>query len=305
MSYLDIQFNYFPANIRSIKPIGKITLFNYLKSIKNPQPHIVELFVEIEKASLAGDKKLKDELKERLFYFLPCVTLDGQGRSYTNLTGFTGLMVVDLDNLEVEFAKEIKEYLFKTYPFVIACFLSASKKGVKLIVKVPIVKSIDEFKAIFYGLMSEWQFYKGMDFTPKNSVLANYLTYDRELLYRLDATEFNKKGIQLDEFKVFAGKIEVLEDVTEDDINKIKFILRRMFLGISDAGHNIVRSASLLAGGWVASGYMDYEDMKSYLFELIEETPYLQSKLKTYKTTCAQMITKGTSAPLKLKEDEG
>jgi hypothetical protein len=152
--------------------------------------------------------------------------------------------------------------------------------------------------------MAEWQFYKGMDFTPKNSVLANYLTYDRELLYRLDATEWIKEGIQLDEFKVFEGEIQVLEDVTENDINKIKFILKRMFLGISDAGHNIVRSASLLAGGWVASGYMGYEDMKDYLFELIEETPYLQSKLKTYKTTCVQMITKGTTAPLKLRDDE-
>jgi hypothetical protein len=251
-----------------------------------------------------GDKKLKDELKERLFYFLPCVTLDGQGRSYTNLTGFTGLMVVDLDNLEVGFAKEIKQYLFETYSFVIASFLSASKKGVKLIIKIPIVKSIDEFKAIFYGLMSEWQFYKGMDFTPKNSVLANYLTYDRELLYRIDATEFNKKGIQLDEFKEHVGEIEVLENVTEEQIDKVKLILKRMFANITDAGHNIVRSASLLGGGFAGSGYMSYEDMRDYLFELIEQTPYLHSKLKTYKTTCVQMLTKGITAPVKLKEDE-
>lgn len=304
MNYLDIQFNYFPANIESKKPIGKVSLYNYLKAIKNPQPHIVELFVEIEKASLAGNKQLKDELKSKLFYFLPCVTLDGKGRSYENLTGFTGLMVVDLDNLEVEFAKEIKEYLFKTYPFVIACFLSASKKGVKIIIKIPIVNSVDEFKSVFYGLMSEWQFYKGMDFTPKNSVLANYLTYDRELLYRLDATEFNKKGIQLDEFKVHIGEIELLENVTDEQVDKVKFILKRMFDSITDSGHGIVRSASLLAGGYVGSGYMGYDDMRNYLFELIEQTPYLQTKLKTYKATCVQMVSKGITAPIKLKEDE-
>lgn len=304
MSYLDTVFSYFPANIESKKPIGKVTLYNYLKAIKNPQPHIVDLFMEIEKASLAGNKQLKDELKAKLFYFLPCVTLDGQGRSYTNLTGFTGLMIVDLDNLDVGFAKEIKEYLFKTYSFVIACFLSASKKGVKLIIKVPIVKSIDEFKAIFYGLMSEWQFYKGMDFTPKNSVLANYLTYDRELLYRLDATEFNKKGIQLDEFKEHVGEIEILKNVTEEQVNKVKLILKRMFANIIDAGHNTVRSASLLGGGFAGSGYLSYEDMRDYLFELIEQTPYLQTKLKTYKTTCVQMLTKGVTSPVKLKEDE-
>lgn len=304
MSYLDIEFNYFPANIESKKPLGKVSLYNYLKAIKNPQEHIVDLFIAIEKASLEKNKQLKDELKSRLYYFLPCVTLDGEGRSYTNVTGFTGLMVVDLDNLEVEFAKEIKDYLFNTYPFVIASFLSASKKGVKLIIKIPKVESIEEFKSLFYGLMSEWQFYKGMDFTPKNSVLANYLSYDRELLYRLNATEWNKKGIQLEEFKEFTGEVELLENVTEEQVAKVKLILKRMFANITDAGHNTVRSASLLGGGFAGSGYLSYDDIRDYLFELIEETPYLQTKLKTYKATCVQMISKGLTAPIKLKEDE-
>ena len=305
MSYLDIEFAYFPANIESKKPLGKVRLYDYLKAIKNPRPEIVQLFKEIEKASLAKDKKLKDELKSKLYYFLPCVELDGEGRSYENVVGFSGLMIVDLDNLEVEFAKEIKEYLFYTYPFVIASFLSASKKGVKLIIKIPKVQSVNQFKSLFYGLMSEWQFYKGMDFTPKNSVLANYLTYDMELLYRLDATEWTKEGIQLDEFQVYEGEIEPLEEVDEADVEKIKLILKRMFSNIVDAGHQTVRTCGLLGGGWVAYGYMSYDGMKDYLFELIESTPYLQSKLKTYKTTCIQMLNKGMLAPIKVREDEG
>ena len=303
-NYLDIEFSYFPANIESKKPIGKVSLYNYLKAIKNPQPHIVEVFKAIEKASLEKNKELKDQLKAKLFYFLPCVELDGEGRSYTNVVGFSGLMIVDLDNLEVEFAKEIKEYLFYTYPFVIASFLSASKKGVKLLINVPKAKSIEEFKALFYGLMSQWQFYKGMDFTPKNAVLANYLTYDKELLYRLDATQWDKKGIQLDEFKVFEGDFEPLEEVDEKDVKKIKQILTSMFANISDAGHQTVRSASLIGGGWVAYGYMSHEEMEEFLFELIESTPYLQSKLKTYKATCVQMLNRGALAPIKIREDE-
>lgn len=303
-NYLDIEFSYFPANIESIKPLGKVRLYDYLKAIKNPQPHIIEVFKEIEKASLAGDKKRKDELKSKLYYFLPCVELDGEGRSYENIIGFSGLMIVDLDNLEVEFAKEIKEYLFYNYPFVIASFLSASKKGVKLLINIPKVNSIHQFKSLFYGLMSEWQYFKGMDFTPKNAVLANYLTYDTELLYRLDATQWTKEGIQLDEFKIFEGTIEPLEDVDEKDVEKIKFILSKMFSNITDAGHQTVRSAGLIGGGWVAYGYMSYDEMQDYLFELIEDTPYLQSKLKTYKTTCVQMLNKGMLAPIKVRDDE-
>lgn len=304
MSYLDIEFSYFPANIESKKPIGKVSLYNYLKAIKNPQPHIVEIFKKIEEASLAKNKQLKDELKSKLYYFLPCVKLDGEGRSYENVVGFSGLMIVDLDNLEVDFAKEIKEYLFYTYPFVIASFLSASKKGVKLIIKIPEVQSINQFKSLFYGLMAEWQYYNGMDFTPKNSVLANYLTYDTELLYRLDATEWTKEGLQIDEFQVYEGEIEPLEEVDEKDVEKIKLILTRMFNNITDAGHQTVRTCGLLGGGWVAYGYMNYDDMKDYLFDLIEATPYLQSKLKTYKTTCVQMLNKGMLAPIKVREDE-
>lgn len=304
MSYLDTVFSYYPANIETIKPIGKVKLYDYLFAIKNPKPEIVELFKQIEEASLAKDKKRKDELKSKLYYFLPCVETDGRGRSYENVTGFTGLMIADMDNLEPEFAKELKEYLFYTYPFVIASFLSASKKGVKVLIKIPKVNSIERFKALFYGLMAEWQYYKGMDFTPKNAVLANYLTYDRELLYRTNAVEWTKEGIQLDEFKVFEGEIEPIENPTEEDVERIKQILTRMFASIKDAGHYVVRSASLFAGGIIASGYMSYDEVKDFLFDLIDETPYLQTKTRTYKTTCVQMLNKGMQSPIKLQEDE-
>lgn len=303
-NYLDTEFYYFPANIETKKPLGKVKLFDYLKAIKQPKPNIITLFKEIEEASLAGNKLLKDELKSKLYYFLPCVELDGIGRSYENVTGFSGLMIADMDNLEPEFAKELKEHLFNEYPFVIASFLSASKKGVKVIIRIPKVSSINQFKSLFYGLMSEWQHYKGMDFTPKNAVLANYLTYDTDLLYRLDATEWTKEGVQLDEFQEYVGEIEPLEEVDEKDVEKIKLILKRMFANITDAGHQTVRSCGLLGGGWVAYGYMSYDDMKEYLFDLIETTPYLQTKLKNYKTTCLQMITKGMTSPLKMREDE-
>lgn len=304
MSYLNTVFSYYPANIETIKPIGKVKLYDYLFAIKNPKPAIVELFKQIEEASIVKDKKRKDELKSKLYYFLPCVETDGRGRSYENVTGFTGLMIADMDNLEPEFAKELKEYLFYTYPFVIASFLSASKKGVKVLIKIPKVNSIEKFKALFYGLMSEWQYYKGMDFTPKNAVLANYLTYDKDLLYRTNAVEWVKEGIQLDEFKVFEGEIELIENPSEEDIERIKQILTRMFASINDAGHYVVRSASLFAGGIIASGYMDYDEVKDFLFDLIDETPYLQTKTKTYKTTCVQMLNKGMLSPIKLQEDE-
>lgn len=300
-NYLETKFSYFPANIEIVKPVGDITLYDYLKAIKNPKQETVDIFKEIEEAALAGNKKRKDELKAKLYYFLPCVTTDGGGRSYSNITGFTGLMIADIDNLEPEFAVDLKEYLFYKYPYVIAAFLSASKKGVKLLINIPVAKDIDEFKSYFYGLMDEWQKYKGMDFTPKNAVLANYLTYDNDLLYRLDATEWDRKGIQLDEFKAYKGDFEAKEDLDPDDVKGVKRLLTHMFNNIVDSGHPVVRSASLMAGGFAAYGYMSSNEMRDFMYNLIDTTPYLQSNVKGYKITCDQMMTKGETAPLKLK----
>jgi len=302
MNYLDTSFEYFPANIESKRSIGTVTLGEYLKAIKHPKPEILSLFKQIEAASAAGDSKLKAELKAKTFYFTPCIRTDGNNRSYENIVSWTGLAIIDLDNLETEFAKEMKTHIFETYPFVIACFLSASKKGVKAIVRIPIVKSVEEFKSYFYGLMDTFQMYIGIDSSSKNCALPNYLTYDTELLYRLDATEFNRKGLQVDEFKIYEGIITPLEDVSEDDVIEIKFILRRMFDKIIDSGHVIVRSASLLAGGFSSAGYMSMDEMKDYLFELIDDTPYLHKSLKNYKTTCVQMLNKGAQSPVYLDE---
>lgn len=306
MSYLDTKFQYYPSNIKTVEPLGEISLYNYLYKIKNPTKETVEIFKQIEEASSAGDLKLKAELKAKTYYFTPCIYSDGLGRSYSNIKYWTGLMIIDVDGLTPEYAVEFKEYLFKTYKFFISVFLSASKRGVKGIVKIPICQSTDEFKSYFYGLMDKFQEYRGIDFSSKNCILANYLTYDKDLLYRLDAEEWNGKGIQIDEFKIFDGEIEPLENISDEDVEQVKFILKRMFLKIFDSGHLIVRSASLLAGGFCSAGYVNIDEMREYLFDLIDDTEYLQKSPKTYKTTCVQMLNKGYQSPVYLntKDEE-
>jgi hypothetical protein len=304
MSYLDIQFQYYPANIKVVRPLGSISLYNYLYKIKNPTQETVEIFKQIEDASSKGDLKLKAELKAKTYYFTPCIYSDGLGRSYSNIVSWTGLMIIDIDGLTPEYAIEFKNYLFNTYKFFISVFLSASKRGVKGIVRIPICTSTDEFKSYFYGLMDKFQEYKGIDTSSKNCILANYLTYDRDLLYRLDAEEWNKKGIQLDEFKIYDGEIEPLDNITYEDVEQVKLILKRMFLKIFDSGHLIVRSASLLAGGFCSAGYMNIDEMREYLFNLIDDTDYLQKSLKTYKTTCLQMLNKGYQSPVYLNSKD-
>lgn len=305
MDLKQIKFQYYNSDIRSTKALGTLSLYDLLYSIKNPKDEIVEIFKQIEKAAEAGDKKLKAKLKEGLYFMNPCIMTDGKGRGYENIVSWTSLLIIDVDNLDKDFAIELKQHLFETYPFVIASMLSSSRAGVKAIIHIPQCFSVDEFKSYFYGLMDEWQYYKNIDTTSKNCSLPFYLTYDRELLYRTDATQWTGKGIQIDEFTPYEGEIIPVENVSDEDIEFIKNILRKMYSSITDTGHLIVRNSGLICGGYVSAYGLDIDEMRDFLFELIDDTPYLQKSLKTYKKTVSDMILRGMQAPLYLhKEDE-
>ena len=68
-----IRFPYYPANVKITKPLGLISIEEFIRANKNPSEKIQKLFCEIQEASISGDLKLKAELKQKLFYFNPCV----------------------------------------------------------------------------------------------------------------------------------------------------------------------------------------------------------------------------------------
>ena len=245
-------------------------------------------------------------LKLRFYYLTPASISDGKGRAYSNCIGFTGLAMLDFDNLEPEFAVELKQFIFNSYPYVIASFLSVSKRGLKCIVRIPVVETIEEYKAVYYGLLAEFEQFKGCDSAHSNAVLASYITYDRDLLYRTSATVFNRRGIRLDEFKINTKEVEPLENVEQEDINGIKLMLKRMIakVDVEQTGHILVRSASLMCGAYCGYGYMSEDEGRDYIFELIDQSDYLQKSLSTYKKTAVSMIRRGMTAPLKYDRNE-
>lgn len=307
MSYLNtIKFQYYPNNIKIVKPLGELTLGEFLKSIKHPKPHIMQLFNDIEEASRIGDLKKKAELKSGLYYTTPAIYSDGKGRSYENIVSFNGIACVDVDGLEPEYARDFQKYLFENYQFFIATYLSPSRKGVRGLVRIPIVETVEEYKTFYYGLLSILQDYNGIDYCLKNPALPQYWTYDTEMLYRLNATIFDRKGIQLDEFQEYEGDFTVIENPSEEEINSIKLMLKRMMekIDVEQTGHILTRSASLLAGGFVGAKYLSFDEMKDYMFELIDNTEYLQKSPRTYKQTCLQMLKVGLTSPLKYEKNE-
>ena len=110
------------------------------------------------------------------------------------------------------------------------------------------------------------------------------------------------KGEKLDEFKVFEGEIEVLDNITENDKDRVKSIVRRSMEKIVDSGHYIVRSTALCGGGYVASGYYTQEEMEDLIYELIENNDYCKKNLRGYKQTAKEMIIRGMKSPLYLRD---
>ena len=297
--YSNKKFFYYSANIKNPVPLGEITLNQFLRANKNPKGEIISLFEQIDEATKKGDMELKGKLKENLFYFTPCVETDGIGRCYTNIKGFNGFAVLDFDKLTD--APAFKQFLFDNLKCVVAAYLSASRVGCKFIVRIPKCQTIDEFKSYFYGLGFYMEKYEGFDPSTQNCILPLYLSIDPDLLYREDAEVWDIKGEKLDEFKVFDGVIEVLDDITEDDRKKVRNIIKKSMDKILDSGHYIIRSTSLCGGGYVASGYYTQEEMESMIFEIIDNNDYCKKNLRGYKQTAREMITKGMKSPLYLK----
>ncbi|AGO48302.1 VirE N-domain protein [Cellulophaga phage phi17:1] len=299
MNLKDIVFQYFPAKVKSKKPIGSIDLDYVINATGNPSEKVKETFRLIAKAEQDNDMKLKAELKQNnLYYFTPCVWLDGQNRAYKNILSFTGLMVLDFDHIDN--AEEFKQFLFNKFDCIIFAFLSPSKKGVKFIVRIPIVKTVEEFKEYYFGMGLDLDKYKGWDGTGQNCVLPLFLSYDENVLFRTDAKEWTKKGKKADFFSaVVVDKSQI--EYGDNDKGRIFSNASKAFASIVDNGHPQLRAICISLGGYVASGYITAYEAIEYSDQMIETHSYLRKGVPGYKKTAREAINKGQEKMLKLE----
>jgi hypothetical protein len=287
----DIIFPYYDADITHHTPLGYVSLDYLLNAIKSPKKDIKHIFEQIMIADENKDVKLKQELKTKLYSFNPCVFIEGK-RKYENIKHFTGLLMLDFDKMEsVEYAKEFKEYLFNKNKFIISSWLSASKRGVRAVVKIPICSSVDEFKHYFNAIQNELGSYKGFDAAPKNCVLPLFMSYDPEILIRNDYSVWTRKFIPI-------KKPPVIQYVVSDKTSSIEKIILNRINTITDSGHGILRATAYLLGGYVGAGYLDYNYSIQMINKMIDSHHYLSKKGYVYKKTSLTMINKGMLNPV-------
>lgn len=289
-----ITFNYFDSNIKRSTPLGVVTLEQFIRGITNPKPNIREIFDKINECELNGDMKEKARLKCGLFSFTPCVLFKG-ARKYANISEFTGLMVLDFDHLTQEYAKEFKDFIFNTYDFIVASWLSASRCGVRCLVKIPKVSSTAEFKTYFNGIRYlEMAQYYGFDRAPLNAVLPLFLSHDPDLLYRPDPSTWTQTYSPLPNPPIpTAYKFD-------DNSPAVSRIISSSIHKIVDNGHPQLRAAAYALGGYVGAGLITHSEAQSLIHNLIRHNAYLSQKAPVYIETANTMILKGINTPLYL-----
>lgn len=285
-----IVFPYYDADITHHTPLGYVSLEYLLNAIKSPKKDIKHIFEQIMIADENKYAKLKQELKTKLYSFNPCVFIEGK-RKYDNIKHFTGLMMLDFDKMEsTQYAEEFKQYLFNTYPYIISAWLSASKRGVRAVVSIPVCKDVTEFKQYFAAIQNELGTYKGFDPAPKNCVLPLFISYDPLILIRNDYGIFNRKYIEPE-------KPKIVQYITSDKTKSIETIISKKINTITDSGHTILRATAYLLGGYIGAGYIDYNYAVCFINNQIDLHHYLKQKAHVYKKTAKTMIDKGINEP--------
>lgn len=301
----DVKFNYYSGNIFETKALGTVTLEKFINVNKNPTPATIKLLAKISKATECKDLKLKRELKHQLYSFTPSVLLIRNGfRSYSYISEWTGLMQIDLDGIETyEKAIEIKQHIFNSYKEIVVALISPSGKGVKCLMKTITPTDKEHYRALHKSMVNTFEQYGYLDISTKNAMLPLFLSADINILYR----DYSECDAWAEEDWTTVSYVELNDDKPNNfnvnnidgDYNtkKVIRITETRINNISDNGHPQVRATALILGSRIGAGYIQENDARCLLRNLIEVNSYLKKDLSNYIRTAHWGITEGMKNP--------
>jgi len=310
MKRTKVLFPYYTADIFSSDVRGITSLENFVTSHRSPQPNIAALIQKINNASKNGDKKLKNNLKKKLYYFTPAVLIaKGQRRKYDNIQSFTGIAQIDIDGLDRETAIDLKQYLWESYPNFYCLYLSPSGEGVKGLMRIPIAKDVQDYKEFFQGIEDELDWIGGWDSAPKNPVLPLYLSIDKETFYNSNPIAWSKRGI-LEDQETYKNLTSETPKYTPKSGDSSEYrsaayferitaeTFRKKIDNIVDGdGHPRLRSACLVLGSRAGAGYISASNAIDLAHRAVELSHYLKKGLANYKKTASWAVNQGFQRP--------
>ena len=292
------EFQYYLGGVKSNIPSGMVSLETFIESHLSPKVSTLKLLEMIAEASSKGDKFAKTRLKEKLPFVTPSVVVDGF-RRYDNIQGFTGIAQIDFD--DIDDAVALRHYIFEKYKSCICCYVSPSGKGVKGLVRIPVVKSVAEFQEYYDAISEEFEQVDGFDPSPRNAVLPLFWSYDYFMLYRADPDIWEKRG-RRDRPKTNPIPLPRVpyRQTKKNDRDGLRALrtYRKAIRGIlASPGHPRVRGACIILGTRVGAGYLDERLARETMEYEIYQNAYLQKGLKGYLKTAEWAFWEGLKQP--------
>ena len=184
-------------------------------------------------------KKNKDNLKKKL----PSWSYSGvfEGRKNASCTQSSGLMVLDFDDIDVNYAKNE----LKNRDYILATWESPSGNGVKALAKISPTTKDEEYKQIYKQIEYDLK-YLNIDDKCKDISRACFESYDPEIYINQSPKQFE------------LAQIDVMEGI------------RGMIFRSGDGNlHDRRVAAGNYAGGLVAEGLISYDDALAELKEAV------------------------------------
>jgi len=191
------------TNISGIKNHWEVvqttSLLKIYEVLKDPKSRYRDAVEEIRQLSVVGSKKAADDLKKTLPGFT-CSGIFRKRRKTENLEAYSGMLILDLDDLNPPRLKEVKA-IMEAIPYTYMCFVSPSGFGLKAIVKVSTPS--EHHKTAYEQVKKHYEEETGEKFDKTCDVARlTYISYDPDAFLNEDSIVFPVELSKADTGKV-------------------------------------------------------------------------------------------------------
>ena len=269
---------------------------NSVKQIDNPKyfdvDKILESIKECKLQSKIDHMMSIEDLKERKVYktTLPNICFSGKftARYDKDLIEHSGLAVFDIDHIGNPKQVEEEKEKIKQLNYVYACFVSPSRDGLKILIRIP--ADISKHRGYYKALM---KIFPQNDSTSINESRVCFGSSDANIYINKDAVEFTEYC------EVFDAKVNntvELKEVKYNDYGRANRALGLIRNAIDGEKHIELLKASKLMGGYISGGFIT-EDEGIRLLELEIQNKNIDD-FDGAKTTIKKGIEYGKAQPI-------
>jgi hypothetical protein len=264
-------------SVREPNNCQHVTVHSVLKHFKTKDKHGIDHLRSVE------DKDQQNKLKMNL----PVVMFAGEfsARNNKSLVKASGLMILDFDCESESESEKVLERI-KDDQYIYSFFKSTRGLGWKALVKIPIVKDDAEYK-LYWNAVEEY--FPNVDTACKDICRACFYSYDPDLFVNPDSKVWNQKK----EININKASKKISKSTDYGLMNRALNLIKNATVG---ERHNKILNASRLAGGWVASNKVDYQEAQRLLEQEAERID--PDDFKTNKKAIIDGLNNGMMHPI-------